>query len=85
MEAIFHESHPESVHLTIGGKPHLTAEPHHSRPSRFTQTRLDIQRFPHVRQQNADSKSIGLAYPKMVMPLSRSSPLELDSIGSDEG
>ena len=60
MEAIFHKSHPESVHLTIGGKPHLTAEPHHSRPSRFTQTRLDIQRFPHVRQQNADSKSIGL-------------------------
>ena len=30
-------------------------------------------------------KVLVLAYPKMVMPLSRSSPLELDSIGSDEG
>jgi hypothetical protein len=30
-------------------------------------------------------KVLVLAYPKMVMPLSRTSQLELDSIGSDEG
>jgi len=45
MEAIFHESHPESVHLTSGGRPHFPAEPHPGIGMRGTRAKLQSLGF----------------------------------------